>query len=72
MSDDEKMMAILRSKAAKDGVGLVRMADSYLLLWSRQKLLDILAAMDAAGRDDALVLVRHGPDVTDVPVPSSN
>ncbi len=66
MTDREaKGMAALLARAEVDGVGILSFPSdsSYLLCFGREKLVEILAAMDKAGQEQALVLVKRGPSV---------
>lgn len=65
-SDYDVAIATLMARAEAFGVGAVKLSDGELFIFTKDKLLELLGAVEASGKDRLIVFVKTGPEASHV------
>lgn len=55
-------MGLLMTRLQLEGVAVLSVNDGIIYAFTKAKLLEFVAACDAAGKDEVVVFVRHGEE----------
>lgn len=68
MATDEqtnRALEIMRSRLSADGIAVLKVDDGTIFMFTRDKLHEMEAQMDAESKNEIILFVRSGPMVDD-------